>query len=293
MAHDTTMSTDGVTRLQAHEIAAIFPLLDSEELSKLSADIAANGLRHPVILFEGKILDGRNRYLACELANVEPTVEEFDGDLNAAVAFVVSENVHRRHMTTSQRAMVAARLANLTKGRPPRAQENGENSPFSQSQVAEQAKVSRDSVKFAKSVIESGTPDLVDAVERGDLSVSLAAKVAKLPEDEQREVVAAGPAAARKKAAAPVKREELSPEQEAVRSKLATDTTFVALAAGVEKLRAAAGHVADATLTDAQRELGRDIAREVRTLADWLDTLFSGQAAVTDEDLANLIEDGQ
>ncbi len=88
-----------------HEIANMFPLLDDTELDALAEDIQVNGLQEPIWLYEGKILDGRNRYLACELAGVEPCYQDYTGD--EPVRFVVSKNIQRRHMTSWQRAFVA------------------------------------------------------------------------------------------------------------------------------------------------------------------------------------------
>ena len=92
----------------AHPIADIFPMLAESELNGLAADIKKNGQRDPILLFQGKILDGRNRYKACELAGVEPTVEQFAGTKSDALTFVWSTNFHRRHLTSSQAAMAIA-----------------------------------------------------------------------------------------------------------------------------------------------------------------------------------------
>ena len=84
-----------------HPIAAIFPLLEGDELNALAADIKDNGLREPCWLYEGKILDGRNRKTACTLAGVDPTFREFTGDRLAAIRFVWSMN---RRATPEQRS---------------------------------------------------------------------------------------------------------------------------------------------------------------------------------------------
>jgi len=76
------------------------------EFSALVEDIRANGLRTPITLHDGLILDGGNRYRACIEAGVEPTFEKFSG--SSLVGFVLSSNLHRRHMTAGQQAAIVA-----------------------------------------------------------------------------------------------------------------------------------------------------------------------------------------
>jgi ParB-like chromosome segregation protein Spo0J len=61
-----------MTEMEFHPLANLFPPLEEKELDELTADIRANGLRENIVLHEGKILDGRNRYYACLRAGVEP-----------------------------------------------------------------------------------------------------------------------------------------------------------------------------------------------------------------------------
>src|SRR5262249_48153808 len=100
---------------QFHEVANIFPLLQGEEFAQLVDDIKEHGLRDPIWLFDGKIIDGRNRYRACQEAGVDPEFREWEGP-GSLVSFVVSLNLHRRHLDESQRAMVAAKIANMRQG---------------------------------------------------------------------------------------------------------------------------------------------------------------------------------
>jgi len=96
-----------------HPLAALFPMMPDDELRELAEDIAANGQRHPILIdAQGRLLDGRNRYRACELVEVEPWLARFEGDEAAAVALILSENVTRRHLSKQQRAMALA-LAEL------------------------------------------------------------------------------------------------------------------------------------------------------------------------------------
>lgn len=76
------------------------------EFDALREDIRANGLLTPIVLYEGRILDGGNRYKACIEAGVEPRFEEYGG--SDPVHFVLSQNFHRRHLSPGQQAMVVA-----------------------------------------------------------------------------------------------------------------------------------------------------------------------------------------
>lgn len=91
-----------------HAIADIFPLIEDAEFAKLMADVEAFGVREPIWLFEGKILDGRNRYRAAKAAGVSAQFRQFDGDAEKALDFVWSLNRTRRHLSASQAAMADA-----------------------------------------------------------------------------------------------------------------------------------------------------------------------------------------
>src|SRR5262249_36864544 len=87
-----------------------FPMMTAAELEALAADIAENGLRQPIVRYQGMILDGRNRLQACAKAGVEPTFTDYEGDDDGALDFVISLNGPRRNLTAPQRAIIAARV---------------------------------------------------------------------------------------------------------------------------------------------------------------------------------------
>jgi len=94
--------------MQFHEIANVWPLMDEEKFDDLVSDIRRNGLINPIWTFDGKILDGRNRYKACLVAGVKPLFKEYTG--SDPTAFAVSLNDRRRHMNKGALAAVAAEL---------------------------------------------------------------------------------------------------------------------------------------------------------------------------------------
>jgi N6-adenosine-specific RNA methylase IME4 len=211
-----------------HPLANIFPLIEGADFENLVKDIAANGLREPIVLLGKQILDGRNRYRASVAAKVLP--ESFD-ELTATqirhfkflgppepshdvlVAFVISKNLHRRHLDESQRAMVAADLATLSPGRPNSANLQG----FSQARAAEVLHVSERSVATASAVKHDAAPEITQAVRQGHLAVSAAADLAELPPERQAEIVKALPRTADGRLTAEV-RKALAPVMKEIRA---------------------------------------------------------------------------
>ena len=215
----------------AHPIAEWFPLLDEPALAEMAASIAREGQLEPCVVWGSQLVDGRNRWLACERAGVEPRVvsREFRDDSEAG-RWIVAQNVHRRHLTTSQRAMLAARALPLYEeparerqreaaseaaaarprdeaGRlqvPANLPEPGavpRHEREARSEAASAFNVSPRAVQAAKAVATRGVPELAQAVADGEVSVSAAEQVTKLARGEQAEVVAAGPEAVREVAA--------------------------------------------------------------------------------------------
>jgi N6-adenosine-specific RNA methylase IME4 len=183
--------------LPFHPLANIFPLIEGAEFDELVADVKANGLRDSITVHDGMVLDGRNRQRACEAAEVDCVYAPlpFEAD---PLAFVISKNLKRRHLNESQRAYVAAKLANLEHGGDRKSSDQAANlplesapqQPVSQSMAAGMLNVSERSVRAARSVQERGTPELQRAVEQGTLPVSAAAQAAKLDPDTQRKIAA-------------------------------------------------------------------------------------------------------
>lgn len=248
-----------------HPYAEVFPLFADVEFDALVEDIKAHGLREKIWLYEGKILDGRNRFLACKTAKVEPQFREYKGD--DALAFVLSLNLQRRHLDESQRSMVAGKVANLKPGRPA---EKGSIDPVSINAAAGMMNVGTASVKRAKKVIEKGSKALQKAVEAGDVSVSKAAKVVDLPKPEQ---LSAAKAPAKKAEPEPsVVDERWVPDDDEDQKLALAEKEY---AASIDKVMEA-----DDKLAAAHAEIKRQAA-EIAALRVSRDGYMNGKLAVT------------
>jgi hypothetical protein len=173
---------------EIHPAATLFPMMDADSFERLKADIKENGQEKCITFFDGQLLDGRNRMKACDELGIEPSIEEIedsgDGKFDP-FRWVLSINLHRRHLVESQRAMVAAKLATLKRGANQHSKEDGSIDPPSIDDAASLLSVGSASVKRAKQVIDAGSKEIVEAVEQGNLAVSFAAKVATEEPDKK------------------------------------------------------------------------------------------------------------
>ena len=158
--------------MNVHPVANIFPAMSEGEYAALKADIQANGQREAIWTWRGQIIDGKHRHRACSELGRDVSAREWDGEEVGLVAFVVSLNLHRRHLNESQRAVVAARLATLPAHRP---SDKSADLPTSVSQpeAAVLLNTSERSIRDVKRV-ERERPDLLPAIEAGTLSLNAA-----------------------------------------------------------------------------------------------------------------------
>ena len=190
-----------------HPICLLIPSADDDELQDLTDDIRAHGLIDPIVLFEGMILDGRNRAAACERAGIAPRYVQFGGGREDALILVVSHNLKRRHLTKQAiaDALVAAEDFNLhyTLAEPAAPAEASADGPEAQSVIkitepktassrklaqAAGRVVSHVMIAATRKVKEKGEPELQEAVKRGRIGVQDAAKVADLLPEQQKAI---------------------------------------------------------------------------------------------------------
>jgi hypothetical protein len=198
--------------LPHHPYCEIFGHVLGDEYDDLVESIKDNGLEDWIVTYEGQVLDGKNRQLACRDAGIAPQYREWeppdgitsDAELDAALLeFVKSKNINRRHLTPKDRAMAAARIAayrNGTQGLPDKAAEEtqvprGTRKKRATEDVVEQAATetgaSRRSAFRAAKVLNEADESVVKAVDDGVVSVNDASKIADMPPEAQIEAVAA------------------------------------------------------------------------------------------------------
>lgn len=118
------MSKMDIFNLPVHPVADLFPWLPDKDAEALAADIAENGLMDPLVIFEGELLDGRNRREACRKLGITPHWVAFTG--KDPIAFILSKNLHRRHLSPAQCAMLAAEVGRMPSHRPARPEPDAE-----------------------------------------------------------------------------------------------------------------------------------------------------------------------
>ena len=168
-----------MTKLEKHPVADLFPMMSASEFARLKSDIEANGQREDIVVWRGLLIDGRNRLKACEELDIEPQIAELMDETDP-VQYALSHNLHRRHLTTAQRAIVAAKLSTINRGDVGKGRDvDPSNDGSKQKEAAALLNVSTASLQRAKHVLANGSTALATAVEAGDVPVSLAERMLK------------------------------------------------------------------------------------------------------------------
>jgi ParB-like chromosome segregation protein Spo0J len=183
--------------MKHHPIADVWPMMEEAKIAELADDIRKNGQLVPVWLYEGKILDGRNRWAACKIAGVEPKTKEYTGD--EPTAFAVSLNDRRRHMNKGSLAAVAAELephfaadAKQRQARKPKAESVVAKMPQqtpskAREEAARSVGVGDRYVQDAKKV-KTEAPEVFERLKAGKITMQDAKReVAKKPTDDWRQ----------------------------------------------------------------------------------------------------------
>lgn len=190
------MSKQPLSEYVIHPAANLFPMMSETEYEGLMEDIRVNGQRDPVTLWCDEVIDGRNRLRACEELGIDPDFTVLSQDIDP-VAWVLSHNLHRRHLTTAQRAMVAEKLATLLHGE----KKSDRSIDLSQAEAAEKLNVSPKSVQRARKVRNRASKRVIAAVEAGEMSLNAAEKTTKPAAEKAAERAKVKAEKAKKKAA--------------------------------------------------------------------------------------------
>jgi hypothetical protein len=169
-----------------HFLSAAWPNMSAEDHQALRDSITSSGLREPIVLLNGEILDGWQRYTACLAECIEPRFVEFEGD---DPADFVRDKHTRRPLSLTQRLTAIARMYTWRPaGRPNNSAVNAE---FSAAEMAKLAGASTRSAEYVKAAITHGTPEVVEAMAAGKLTATRAAEIVKLPEEKQAAAITA------------------------------------------------------------------------------------------------------
>lgn len=183
--------------VKVHPIANIFPMMNADEFAGLKGDIEKNGVKDSIVFWKDELIDGRNRLAAMIELDIDwnAYAAELDDDIDP-VGYVISHNLHRRHLDVSQRAMVAGRLRDMFDGEAKERMSKGGGdkkskkaksgveilpppieSKKSRDAAGDALNVSGKSVDAATKVLKSGNEELIAKVESGEVSVSKAAAI--------------------------------------------------------------------------------------------------------------------
>jgi hypothetical protein len=159
--------------MELHPLCTFFPRMSDEEFSSLKVSLQNNGQTHPIFTLGGMILDGGNRYRAlCELG-IEPIMVEYQGP--SPTQFILSSNLHRRHLTQGQSAAIVSASQGWINAQP-ESQTPNHLSLDTAAARAKQSGVGQRTQQLADKLVKEAPVDLVNEVINGKKSLNKAIK---------------------------------------------------------------------------------------------------------------------
>jgi len=250
--------------MKAHPYADAWPMLDDADLAELADDIRVNGLREPVVIHDGMILDGRNRFAACAVAGVPPEFTDFDGDDDDALAFVQSVNNARRHQS---KGSLAASWALSMLAADKRTIDSAGNGRWAQgSQNSGNSKAETEMYRLCGLIADFASDLLID-VRDGAMSLNAAHEAAKARRDAEDDLRAEQERIEAEEAAALAS----LPQEYAEQIGTTYSSARVAFAAWEDANRAEAARLRKEREREqqAKRDHAEAIKREAGTLQHW------------------------
>ncbi len=232
-----------MTEIKIHPACDLFPAMSEDDFQELKANIAEHGVRDFVTFWKGQLVDGRHRVRAMQELGIDVMChasELFDDD--DPFSFAISVNLKRRHLTTSQRAMIASRLATLRHGTnqfEEKVEVSNETSTETRRDAAETLNVSLASVARAKALEREAAPEVTAAVHAGTVTLGAAANLVKAEPDKKKQaaIVARGKQAVKEVVAAKKAEEPPKPQTpKPVESNVIGDVKALLKTAGANKL---------------------------------------------------------
>lgn len=190
-----------MTPIVSHPFSEIFPFREGPSFVALADSIAKIGQKDEIVLYEGKVLEGRRRQAACISRGITPRYRQFgsrETDGTDPLEFSYAINFHRRDdMTAAEKAIAAQKYStfkfgeNQYSGKGKKVGSANARPSCTQAEAARKFNTSVDQIKRAKKVMESGTPELQEALRQGTIAISDAAAIADEPPEIQREALEA------------------------------------------------------------------------------------------------------
>ena len=159
---------------ELHPLCTLFPRLNGNEFQCLVNDIKTNGLKSPIIIYDGMILDGGNRYRACVEAGVEPIFVSFCGD--SIVSFVLSANLHRRHLSPGQQAAIVASAQDWAQAQTVGKPKSGDVTGLDRVEDRMAQSGASDKTQRMADKVAKADPELAKQVAHGEISLPRAIK---------------------------------------------------------------------------------------------------------------------
>ena len=157
---------------ELHSLARVFPAMQPDEYAGLKRSIDQDGQQRAIVMNGALVLDGVHRLAACLELELEPQFEEYEGSVQEMRAFVLAENLHRRHLSVAQRSLIASEMASGKHG----GDRSQADSAPTQKEAAALMDVSPRSVRTARKVQAQADSGVVESMRAGSLSLNAAVK---------------------------------------------------------------------------------------------------------------------
>jgi transcriptional regulator with XRE-family HTH domain len=181
--------------------------LTATEYAALERSLLAEGCRDALVLWGETLIDGHNRYAICKKHGIEFRTVQNNGfaSIEDVMLWMIDNHLARRSVSDFQRGLlalrkkeiVAARMAQKAADAEAPAADGEADAPEpppwnTREEVAKAARVSSNTISQIERIQKAATPQLVEAVRAGTISINAAANVAQLPESMQIAAVAGG-----------------------------------------------------------------------------------------------------